>query len=210
MQGERSYEGTCATVPTVCGRPGASVCLLEHTVSGGGDNPHDSSTSCGMCCCHMEETPGLHLRCLLCSIRCQYFLPIGSFLTMARRRLNLSGCRISNRSIFDPATRCFRVGGGCLVSGNEWAFIGPHNMGLRLISRLFGPPPRSYAGRRVSQRHCGCGRSQSDFVKRHDWRACGRAAVLLADAPGGGFRSCGDDSRGIVPAAVSCGVLVRT
>ena len=47
----------------------------------------------------------------------------------------------------DPSTRCFwRSSGGCLSSGNEWVYIIPHNLALRLMSRTFGPPSRSYDG----------------------------------------------------------------
>jgi hypothetical protein len=46
----------------------------------------------------------------------------------------------------DPSTRCFRTGGGCLLLGNEWVYLIPHNLALRLMSRTFGPPSRSYDG----------------------------------------------------------------
>jgi len=47
----------------------------------------------------------------------------------------------------DPSSRCFwSGGGGCLLSGNEWVYITPHNLALRLMSRTFGPPSRSYDG----------------------------------------------------------------
>lgn len=46
----------------------------------------------------------------------------------------------------DRSTRCFRSGGGCLVSGNEWVFMFPHNSAVRLMSRVFGPAWRTYDG----------------------------------------------------------------
>lgn len=46
----------------------------------------------------------------------------------------------------DPATRCRRVSGGCVISGNEWAIILPHNLALHAMVFLFGPPAGSYDG----------------------------------------------------------------
>ena len=46
----------------------------------------------------------------------------------------------------DRSSRCFRRGGGCVISGNEWVYIFPHNAALRIVSGLFGYPSRSYGG----------------------------------------------------------------
>ena len=46
----------------------------------------------------------------------------------------------------DQASRCFYGGGGCIVWGHEWVFMDPHNLAVRLLSRLCGPPSRSYSG----------------------------------------------------------------
>jgi hypothetical protein len=46
----------------------------------------------------------------------------------------------------DRSSRCFKSGGGCVLSGNEWAFIFPYNAALRLMSLVCGPPSKSYDG----------------------------------------------------------------
>ncbi len=46
----------------------------------------------------------------------------------------------------DPGTRCLRDGGGCLLSGNEWAFLVPYNGGVVLMAKLLGPPANGYDG----------------------------------------------------------------
>ncbi len=46
----------------------------------------------------------------------------------------------------DRTSRCFRAGGGCLVFGNEWVSLCPHNAALRLTALVFGPPTKSYDG----------------------------------------------------------------
>lgn len=53
---------------------------------------------------------------------------------------NLEGYNI------DRKTRCFRSSGGCMVSGNEWVYIAPHNSALKIMSFIFGPPSKSYDG----------------------------------------------------------------
>jgi hypothetical protein len=46
----------------------------------------------------------------------------------------------------DPATRCYRSTGGCIVSGDEWMTQFPHNAGLRFMTTLFGAPGGTYHG----------------------------------------------------------------
>ena len=46
----------------------------------------------------------------------------------------------------DPKTRCLRATGGCLISGDEWVQIVPHNLALRMLSTVLGPPSDTYAG----------------------------------------------------------------
>ena len=46
----------------------------------------------------------------------------------------------------DPATRCFRSTGGCIVNGDEWMTQFPHNAGLRFMTTLFGAPRGTYHG----------------------------------------------------------------
>jgi hypothetical protein len=57
--------------------------------------------------------------------------------------MGLPGAEFFN---LDPATRCFRSTGGCIVSGDEWMTQSPHNAGLRLMTTLFGPPRGTYHG----------------------------------------------------------------
>jgi len=59
------------------------------------------------------------------------------------RSMGLPGTEFSN---VDPETRCFTHTGGCLVQGDEWVFILPHNLTLRVLCAAFGPPARSYDG----------------------------------------------------------------
>lgn len=61
----------------------------------------------------------------------------------ALRGMGLPGPEYAN---LDPATRCFRMSGGCLIRGNEWATILPHNYGIRLMVMIFGPPAGTYDG----------------------------------------------------------------
>jgi hypothetical protein len=46
----------------------------------------------------------------------------------------------------DRATRCRRSSGGCLIRGNEWISIVPHNLALRTMVFFFGPPSSAYDG----------------------------------------------------------------
>ena len=46
----------------------------------------------------------------------------------------------------DRQSRAFRSGGGCIVYGNEWVFLSPHNAAVRLMAKCFGPPYKSYDG----------------------------------------------------------------
>ena len=46
----------------------------------------------------------------------------------------------------DRSTRCFSSGGGCVMHGNEWVFLTPHNLAVRTMAQIFGPPSRSYDG----------------------------------------------------------------
>jgi hypothetical protein len=46
----------------------------------------------------------------------------------------------------DRTTRCFRNGGGCLMDGDEWVFLTPHNTSIKLMASVFGPPRRGYNG----------------------------------------------------------------
>jgi hypothetical protein len=46
----------------------------------------------------------------------------------------------------DRTSRMWWDTGGCVVTGNEWVFVTPHNLGLRLTSILLGPPRRTYRG----------------------------------------------------------------
>jgi len=46
----------------------------------------------------------------------------------------------------DPATRCFRATGGCVIRGNEWVFQLPHNFAVRTMAMTMGPPSGSYDG----------------------------------------------------------------
>lgn len=46
----------------------------------------------------------------------------------------------------DQSTRCFRDGGGCFISGNQWVSLGSHNEAVRLMCCLFGWPSKSYHG----------------------------------------------------------------
>lgn len=46
----------------------------------------------------------------------------------------------------DPKTRCLRSSGGCLVSGNDWVVIKPHNAALRMMTFLLGAPADTYDG----------------------------------------------------------------
>jgi hypothetical protein len=46
----------------------------------------------------------------------------------------------------DPEIRCGRSTGGCVVHGDEWMYLGPHNAAVRAMSTLFGPMPGTYTG----------------------------------------------------------------
>jgi len=46
----------------------------------------------------------------------------------------------------DRDTRCYYSIGGCKVSGAEWVFHDSHNAGLRFMTIVFGPPPKTYHG----------------------------------------------------------------
>jgi hypothetical protein len=46
----------------------------------------------------------------------------------------------------DPQTRCLRSSGGCVIRGNEWVVIMPHNAALRMVTFLLGPPADTYDG----------------------------------------------------------------
>jgi len=46
----------------------------------------------------------------------------------------------------NPATRCYRATGGCVVWGGEWLVEKPHNEALKLMCAAFGPPRRTYHG----------------------------------------------------------------
>lgn len=59
------------------------------------------------------------------------------------RGMGLPSTEFSN---VDPETRCFQTSGGCLIRGNEWVFLEPHNHALRTLCSIFGPPSRSYDG----------------------------------------------------------------
>ncbi len=61
----------------------------------------------------------------------------------ALRGMGLPGPEHSN---IDPETRCLRSSGGCLVRGNDWVTIMPHNTALRTMTFLFGSPADTYDG----------------------------------------------------------------
>lgn len=63
--------------------------------------------------------------------------------TPALRGMGLPGPEYAN---IDPATRCRRISGGCVIRGHEWASILPHNLALRTMVFLFGPPAGTYDG----------------------------------------------------------------
>lgn len=46
----------------------------------------------------------------------------------------------------DPETRCFSASGGCVISGDEWVHIFPHNLALRILTTVLGPPSDTYDG----------------------------------------------------------------
>jgi hypothetical protein len=46
----------------------------------------------------------------------------------------------------DRDTRCFHSTGGCVVSGDEWVHIVPHNLALRVATTVLGPPSGTYDG----------------------------------------------------------------
>lgn len=53
----------------------------------------------------------------------------------------------SNRaSNLNRDTRCYRRIGGCVVYGSEWVYHDSHNAGLKLMTILFGQPPKTYHG----------------------------------------------------------------
>lgn len=61
----------------------------------------------------------------------------------ALRGMGLPGPEYAN---IDRATRCLRSSGGCLVRGNEWVSMVPHNAALRVMVHFFGPPAGAYDG----------------------------------------------------------------
>ena len=46
----------------------------------------------------------------------------------------------------DRTTRCFVSQGGCLLSGNEWVYLTPHNCAISLLSVILGPAEGCYDG----------------------------------------------------------------
>jgi hypothetical protein len=46
----------------------------------------------------------------------------------------------------DPKLRCHRTTSGCLVNGSEFLTHTPNNLVMEVLTRLFGPMPRSYRG----------------------------------------------------------------
>ncbi len=52
----------------------------------------------------------------------------------------------AEHSNIDPETRCLRSSGGCVIRGNEWVVIMPHNAALRTMTFLWGPPADTYDG----------------------------------------------------------------
>ncbi|MGV3755786.1 MAG: hypothetical protein ACO1QS_10430 [Verrucomicrobiota bacterium] len=46
----------------------------------------------------------------------------------------------------DRKTRCYRNIGGCVVYGGEWVYHDSHNAGLKLMTIVFGLPPKTYHG----------------------------------------------------------------
>lgn len=46
----------------------------------------------------------------------------------------------------DRQSRAFRVGGSSMMTGNEWTWQAPHNLAVRLMCAVLGPPRKSYDG----------------------------------------------------------------
>jgi hypothetical protein len=57
--------------------------------------------------------------------------------------MGLPGMEFSN---LDSKTRCYHATGGCVVTGGEWLFEIPHNVGLEMMCAVFGPPTKTYHG----------------------------------------------------------------
>jgi hypothetical protein len=61
----------------------------------------------------------------------------------ALRGMGLPGPEYAN---IDRATRCLRSSGGCLIRGNEWVSMVPHNSAVKVMVLFFGPPAGAYDG----------------------------------------------------------------
>jgi len=73
---------------------------------------------------------------------------MGGLVDYAGGAPTLRSMGLPSREFFniDRESRCFRRTGGCVVSGNEWVFEVPHNLGVQISVAMFGPPSRSYDG----------------------------------------------------------------
>ena len=76
----------------------------------------------------------------------------------------------------DRQTRCFRRGGGCVVHGNEWVYLRPHNLALDVMVSLFGPPRNAYDGPYPSKEDALHHIENAAFISLEDFRE-GRIAV---------------------------------
>jgi len=85
------------------------------------------------------------LTLVLNPVSTSFLLGIGAYLSGAPhlQTMGLPGAGFGN---IDPVTRCFRSTGGCNVTGEEWLTQEPHNLAVRGMVRMFGPPWRSYDG----------------------------------------------------------------
>jgi hypothetical protein len=65
-----------------------------------------------------------------------------------RERPSIFGWGLPSASAcnLDPESRCYFATGGCVIVGGEWVFDTPHNLGLRLMTTVFGKPPKVYHG----------------------------------------------------------------
>lgn len=71
----------------------------------------------------------------------------------------------------DPETRCFHRSGGCVVSGEEWVHIAPHNLALHLLVLVLGPPSGTYDGPYPTREEAIAASTSGTPVSRADFRS---------------------------------------
>jgi hypothetical protein len=87
----------------------------------------------------------------------------------------------SRNASIDPFTRLPFRSSGCIVRGDEWVRMAPHNAGIELMTLLFGPSPGAYRGPIPSEKEARAAVEGGTVI---DWRDLAGGQIRLNEGLG--------------------------